>query len=241
MFPNMFPINPKEEQPSPPSSPSMDNMPISSVIRINKGKKTARKQPSLVPDPESQTQADERRTEPSMTEVAGPQPTATTGEAVGSNVEEKQARDQRSQATAQTRPRFIRRKSMAKRKKRTSAISSDSEPESPPPGSKAKPAASMPQEHPKDLYNLKHDHTYIDVVKWSYSKAHKEFTLTLRNTGIKVLTLIQLFVLAAPFVFDLENLPLENPDNGSEGRQALSWVKARAQVLRGEKIVRRIP
>ncbi|KAD4585139.1 hypothetical protein E3N88_22740 [Mikania micrantha] len=63
MFPNMFPLNPKEEQTSPPSSPSMDNMPISSVIKINKGKKTARKQPSLVPDPERQTQADERRTE----------------------------------------------------------------------------------------------------------------------------------------------------------------------------------
>ncbi|KAD4982660.1 hypothetical protein E3N88_19331 [Mikania micrantha] len=42
-------------------------------------------------------------------------------------------------------------------------------------------------------------------------------------------------MLAAPFVFDLENLPLENPDNGQEGRQALIWVKARAQVLRGEK------
>ncbi|KAD7117654.1 hypothetical protein E3N88_04922 [Mikania micrantha] len=241
MFPNMFPLNPKEEQTSPPSSPSMDNMPISLVIKINKGKKTARKQPSLNPDPERQTHADERRTEPSITEDAGPQPTATTVATVGSSVEEQQARDQRSQATAQNRPRFRRRKSIARRKKRTSAISSDSEPKSPPPGPKAKPAASMPKDHPKDLYDLSYHHTYIPVVKWSYNKVHKEFTLTLLNGGIKVLDLAQLIVLAAPFVFDLENLPLDNPNDGSEGRQALRWVKARAQVLRGEKVVRRIP
>ncbi|KAD4385999.1 hypothetical protein E3N88_26168 [Mikania micrantha] len=42
MFPNMFPINPKEEPVSPPSSPSFDNMPISSVIKINKGQKLQR-------------------------------------------------------------------------------------------------------------------------------------------------------------------------------------------------------
>ncbi|KAD3642157.1 hypothetical protein E3N88_31381 [Mikania micrantha] len=127
MFPNMFPLDPKEEQTSPPSSPSMDNMPISSVIKINKGKKTTRKQQTTDPDPGRQKQADERRTEPSITEDADPQPTATTGAAVGSNVEVQQARDQRSQATAQDRPIFIGRKSMARRKKRTSAISSDSE------------------------------------------------------------------------------------------------------------------
>ncbi|KAD3337309.1 hypothetical protein E3N88_32829 [Mikania micrantha] len=240
MFPNMFPLDPKEEQTSPPSSPSMDNMPISSVIKINKWKKTTRKQPSTNPDPERQTQANERRTEPSTTEDAEPQPTATIGAAVGSNVEVQQARDQRSQATAQDRPRFIRRKSMARRKKRTSAISSDSELESPPPGPKAKPAA-RPYEHPKDLYDLTHHHTYVPVVKWSYHKVHKKFTLFLHNGGIKNVNLAQLFVIAAPFVFDLENLPLENPDNGQEGRQALRWVKARAQVLRGEKVVRSIP
>ncbi|KAD4888650.1 hypothetical protein E3N88_20723 [Mikania micrantha] len=233
MFPNMFPLNPKEEQTSPPSSPSMDNMPISSVIKINKGKKTTRKQPSLNPDPERQTQADERRTEPSITKDTGPRPTATTGAAVGSNVEEQQARDQRSQATAQARPRFTRKKSIARKKKRTYAISSDSEPDSPPPGSKVKPGASMPQDHPKDLHDLQHHHTYVPVVKWSYSRLHKLFTLTLLNGGIKVVELTQLFVLAAPFVFDLENLPLENPDNGQEGRQALSCVKARAQPLEG--------
>ncbi|KAD6454671.1 hypothetical protein E3N88_09377 [Mikania micrantha] len=171
MFPNMFPLDPKEEQASPPSSPSMDNMPISSVIKINKGA------------------------------------------AVGSNVEEQQARDQRSQATSQDRTRFRRRKSMARRKKRTSAISSDSEPDSPPSGPKATPAASMPKDHPRDLYELKHHHTYITIV----------------------LDLAQLIVLAEPFVFDLERLPLENPDNGSDGRQALRWVKARAQVLRDKQ------
>ncbi|KAD5802985.1 hypothetical protein E3N88_14345 [Mikania micrantha] len=163
MFPKMFPLNPKEEQTSPPSSPSMDNMPISLVIKINKGKKTTRKQPSLNLDPERQTQADERRTETSITEDADPQPTATTGAAVGSNME---------------------------------------------------------------------DH---------YNRVHQEFTLSLLNGGIKVVTLAQLIVLAAPFVFDLENLHLDNPDDGLEGRQALRWVKARAQVLRGEKVVRRVP
>ncbi|KAD5802478.1 hypothetical protein E3N88_13838 [Mikania micrantha] len=233
MFPNRFPPNPKEEPISPPSSPSMDNMPISSVFK--KGKKTTRKQSSPNPDPERQTQADERRTEPSVTEDVDSQPTTNTSAAVRSNVEDQQARDQRSQATAQARPRFTRKKSIARRKKRTTAISSDSEPESPPPG------ASMPKDHPNDLYDLNHIHTYVPVVRWRYSKLHQEFTLFLLNGGIKVLSLIQLFVLADPFVFDLENLPLENPDNGQEGRQALRWAKARAQVLRGEKVVKRVP
>ncbi|KAD0234947.1 hypothetical protein E3N88_44575 [Mikania micrantha] len=198
MFPNMFPLNPKEEQTSPPSSPFVDNMPISS-------------------------------------------PTATTGAAVGFNVEDQQAIDQRNQATAQERPRFTRKKSITRRKKRTSAISSDSEPDSPPPGPKAKPGASIPKDHPKDLHDLQHHHTYVPVERWSYNREHKEFTLFLHNKGIKTLHLAQLFVLADPFVFDLENLPLENPDNGQEGRQALRWVKARAQVLRGEKFIKRIP
>ncbi|KAD6454943.1 hypothetical protein E3N88_09649 [Mikania micrantha] len=119
---------------APPSSPSLDNMPISSVIKIKRGKKITSKQQSTDPDPERQSKADERKTEPSTTEDAGPQPIATTGAAVGSNVEDEQARDQRSQSTAQDRPRFRRRKSIARRKKRTSAISSDSEPDSPPSG-----------------------------------------------------------------------------------------------------------
>ncbi|KAD5318230.1 hypothetical protein E3N88_18176 [Mikania micrantha] len=65
MFPKMFPLNPKEEQISPPSSPSMDNMPISSVIKIKKGKQSKRKQSTPNPDPERLSQADERRTKPS--------------------------------------------------------------------------------------------------------------------------------------------------------------------------------
>ncbi|KAD6455036.1 hypothetical protein E3N88_09742 [Mikania micrantha] len=93
----------------------------------------------------------------------------------------------------------------------------------------------MPKDHPRDLYDIQHHHTCVPVVKCSYSRIHKEFTLTLLNGSIKVVDLVQLFVLAAPFVFDLENLPLENPDDGQEGRQALRWVKARAQVLTGEK------
>ncbi|KAD7477798.1 hypothetical protein E3N88_00934 [Mikania micrantha] len=214
MFPNMFPLDPKEEPAAPPSSPSLDNMPISSVIKIKKGKKTTRKQQSTDPDPdpERQSKADKRRKEPSTTEDAGPQPTATTDAAVGSNVEDEQARDQRSQATAQYRPRFRRRKSIARRKQRTYAISSDSELE--------------------DLYGLKHHHTYIPIVKWSFNALHKVFTLTQFNGGIKVLDLTQLMVLAEPFIFDLERLPLENPDNGLDGRVTIKWVKARAQYQR---------
>ncbi|KAD4179497.1 hypothetical protein E3N88_28088 [Mikania micrantha] len=119
MFPNMFPLDPKEELAAPPSSPSLDNMPISLVIKINKGKKAARKQQSTDPDPERQSKADERSTEHPRTEDADQEPTARTNEAVGSNVEEQHARDQRSQAIAHDRPRFKRRKSIARRIKRT--------------------------------------------------------------------------------------------------------------------------
>ncbi|KAD4179281.1 hypothetical protein E3N88_27872 [Mikania micrantha] len=187
---------------------------------------------------EAKTMAEDQQT---VTEDVGSQPTATTGAAVGSTVEAQQARDQRNQAIAQARPRFTRKKSIARRKKRTSAISSDSEPESPPPGSKAKPGASMPKDHPKDLFDSQHHHTYVPVVNWSYSRLHKRFTLTLSNGGIKVVNLVQLFALAAPFVFDLEKLPLENPDEGQEGRQAVRWAKARAQTntLRKEEITLR--
>ncbi|KAD1072734.1 hypothetical protein E3N88_43332 [Mikania micrantha] len=220
MFPNMFPLNPKAEPASPPSSPSMDNMPISSVIKINKGKKTTRKQQSTDPDHdhERQTQADERRTEPSTTEDAGPQPTATTGAAVGSNVEDDQARDQRSQATAQERPRFRRRKSIARRKKRTTVISSDSEPDSPSSGPKATPDNPLLKDQSRNLYDLMHHYTYIPIINWSFNALHKEFTLYQMNGGIKVLDLTKLMVLAQPFIFDLERLPLENLDNGSDGR-----------------------
>ncbi|KAD4982659.1 hypothetical protein E3N88_19330 [Mikania micrantha] len=116
--------------------------------------------------------------QPSRAEDAGSQPTATTGAAVGSNVEEQQVRDQRSQATAQDKPRFRRRKSITRRKKRTYAISSDSEPDSPPQGPKGKPGASMPKDNPKNVYDLQHIHTYVPVVKWRYSRLHKEFTLS---------------------------------------------------------------
>ncbi|KAD7477888.1 hypothetical protein E3N88_01024 [Mikania micrantha] len=189
-------------------------MTISSVIKIKRGKKTTRKQQSIDPDPDKQSKVDERRNEPSTTEDAGPQPTATTDAAVGSNVEDVQARDKRSQATAQDRPRFRRRKSIARRKKRTSAIFSDSEPDSPPSGPKDTPAASKPKDHPKDLHGLMHHHSYIPIF----------------NGGIQVLDMTQLLVLAEPFIFDLERLPLENPDNGSNGIVAVKWVKARAQL-----------
>ncbi|KAD6454942.1 hypothetical protein E3N88_09648 [Mikania micrantha] len=78
-------------------------------------------------------------------------------------------------------------------------------------------------------------------MKWSFNALHKVFILTQVHGGITVLDLKQLMVLAEPFIFDLESLPLENPDNGSDGRVAVKWVKAKAQVLRGEKIVKRIP
>ncbi|KAD4888652.1 hypothetical protein E3N88_20725 [Mikania micrantha] len=159
MFPNMFPPNPKEEQTSPLSSPSMDHMPISS--------------------------ADERRTEPSITEDVNPQTTATTGAAMGSNVEEQHARDQRSQATAQERPRFRRRKSIARRKKRTTVISSDSEPDSPPSGPKATPDNPLLKDQSRNLYDLMHHHTYIPIINWSFNALRKEITLFQMNGGIK--------------------------------------------------------
>ncbi|KAL8188545.1 hypothetical protein R6Q57_029833 [Mikania cordata] len=193
MFPNMFPINPKEEAVSPPSNPSFDNMPISSVIKINKG----------------------------------PKPTAGTDAAVGSNVEDQEARDQRSQAMVSDKLRMRRRKTMARRKRTT--ISSDSEPDSEPSEPKGKPEPSEPKSNPKDIHSLMHIHSYIPIVKWSFNAQQKMFTLTKINGGIKVLDIMQLMVIAEPFVFDLEKLPLHNPDNGSYGRISSKWIKARAQ------------
>ncbi|KAD4888045.1 hypothetical protein E3N88_20118 [Mikania micrantha] len=37
-------------------------------------------------------------------------------------------------------------------------------------------------------------------------------------------------VLAEPFILDLDKLPLDNPDNGSDGRVGVKWVKTRAQT-----------
>ncbi|KAD7477832.1 hypothetical protein E3N88_00968 [Mikania micrantha] len=86
MFPNMFPQNPKEEPFSPPSSPSYDNMPISLVIKINKGQKAAKKQQSKDPDHEKQSKVDERReTEHFGSRDVDPESTAGTDAAVGSN------------------------------------------------------------------------------------------------------------------------------------------------------------
>ncbi|KAD4584819.1 hypothetical protein E3N88_22420 [Mikania micrantha] len=132
MFPNMFPINPKEEPVSPPSSPSYDNMPISSVIKISKGQNAAKKRQSKDPNPERQSKEDERReTEHPGSRDAGPKSTAGTDAAVGSNMEDQEARDQRSQSMVTVKPRMKRRKTMARRRKRTT-ISSDSEPDSKP-------------------------------------------------------------------------------------------------------------
>ncbi|KAD4585555.1 hypothetical protein E3N88_23156 [Mikania micrantha] len=88
----------------------------------------------------------------------------------------------------------------------------------------------MPEEHLKDIHSLKHVHSYIPIVKWSFDALHKVFTLIQVNGGIKVLDLVQLMVLDDPFVFDLDKLPLDNPDNGSDGRVEAKWVKTRAQI-----------
>ncbi|KAD4888141.1 hypothetical protein E3N88_20214 [Mikania micrantha] len=168
MFPKMSPLNPKEEQISPPSSPSMDNMPISSVIKIKKGQQTKRKQSTSNPDPERLSQDDERRTKPSSAEDTGSQPTATTGAAVESTVEAQQARVLRSQATAQDKPRFIRRKSMARRKKKTKTVSFDSEPDAslsitevtP----EAAPKTTQSREDMRDIRRLMHEHSYIPLI-----------------------------------------------------------------------------
>ncbi|KAD6119075.1 hypothetical protein E3N88_10346 [Mikania micrantha] len=218
MFPNMFPLNPKEEPVSPPSSPSFDNMPISSVIKINKGQKAAKKQQSKDPNPERKSKEDERRgTEYPGSRDEDPEPTTGTDAAVGSNVEAQEARDQRSQAMVSDKPRMRRRKTMARRRKRTT-ISSDSEPDSEPSEPKSKP---------------EHIHAYIPIVKWSFNAQQKMFTLTKINGGIMLIDIMQLMVIAEPFVFDIEKLPLQNPNDGPDGRIASKWVKARAQPSEG--------
>ncbi|KAD7478356.1 hypothetical protein E3N88_01492 [Mikania micrantha] len=40
-------------------------------------------------------------------------------------------------------------------------------------------------------------------------------------------------MLAKPYIFDLDKLPLNNPDNGADGRSAIRLIRKRAQVLRG--------
>ncbi|KAD7479184.1 hypothetical protein E3N88_02320 [Mikania micrantha] len=235
MFPNMLPLNPKEEPISPPSSPSMDNMPISSVYK--KGKKTTRKQSIPNPDPERHTQAEERRTEPSRDEDIGPQPTATTGAAVESTVEAQQARVLRSQATAQDKPRFTRRKSMAKRKKETKTIPLDSEPDTTlsvlEATSEATPKTTQTLEDMMDISRLMHEHSYIPLVNWSFNAQERIFILTDYNGEIKLVDLLHLMMLAKPYIFDLDMLPLNNPDNGADGRSAIRLIRKRAQVLRG--------
>ncbi|KAD7477745.1 hypothetical protein E3N88_00881 [Mikania micrantha] len=90
----------------------------------------------------------------------------------------------------------------------------------------------MLKDHSRNLYERMNHHTYIPIVKWSFNAVHKDFTLYQVKGGIKVLDLTKLMVLAQPFIFDLERLPLENPDNGSDGRVGVKWVKARAQYQR---------
>ncbi|KAD2804402.1 hypothetical protein E3N88_37779 [Mikania micrantha] len=41
--------------------------------------------------------------------------------------------------------------------------------------------------------------------------------------------------LAEPFVLDLEKLPLDNSDNGGDGRITVKWAKARAQTKTSEE------
>ncbi|KAD4179781.1 hypothetical protein E3N88_28372 [Mikania micrantha] len=114
---------------------------------------------------------------------------------------------------------------MARRRKRTTAISSDSESDSKPSEPKSTPKPSKPKANPKDIHSLMHSDSYIQIVKWSFNAQQKMFTLIKVNGGIKVLDIMQLMLLAPPFMFDLEKLPLDNPDNGSDGRIAIKWVK----------------
>ncbi|KAD2805038.1 hypothetical protein E3N88_38415 [Mikania micrantha] len=199
-----------------------------------KGKAAKR---TIVPDPERQSMADERRPNPPRTEAAGPEPPARADDLVGSNVEDQQAREQRSETSAQDRPRFRRRKSIAKRKKRTNPISPDFEPEAvisvPEVTPEAAPTTTQSQEDLRDIHGLMHEHSYIPLVKWSFNAQEKIFILTNYNGVIKLVNLVQLMVLANPYVLDLDKLPLNNPDNGSDGRVGSKWVKARAHVLRG--------
>ncbi|KAD7478187.1 hypothetical protein E3N88_01323 [Mikania micrantha] len=191
MFPKMFPLNPKEEPISPPSSPSMDNMPISSVYK--KGKKTTRKQSIPNPDPERHTQAEERRTEPSRDEDIGPQSTATTGAAV------------ENQLWKPNRPDHIRSNSKT----------------------------TQTPEDMRDISRLMHEHSYIPLVDWSFNAQERIFILTDYNGEIKLVDLLHLMTLAKPYILDLDKLPLNNPDNGADGRSAIRLIRKRAQVLRG--------
>ena len=105
---------------------------------------------------------------------------------------------------------------MAKRTKKT-VSSSNSESE------------SEPKRAPEPI------RAYIPITEWSFNAKQKMFTLKKQDGGIMVLDINHLIILADPFVFDLERLPLYNPDNRADGRVAIKWAKGLEKVLIGER------
>ncbi|KAD4179498.1 hypothetical protein E3N88_28089 [Mikania micrantha] len=61
------------------------------------------------------------------------------------------------------------------------------------------------------------------------------FTLTQVNEGIKVLDIMHLMVLAKPFIFDPERLPLDNPDNGSDWKNSHQVGKGKSSGPEGRE------
>ncbi|KAD4586272.1 hypothetical protein E3N88_23873 [Mikania micrantha] len=87
-------------------------------------------------------------------------------------------------------------------------------------------ARRRPKEMPKSVYFL--------VVEWSYSSLENKFVLKYCNGNIIKVQEYEIFSFPAPYIFDLENLPLLNPDNHTEGRLTPRLVKRRAETLRNE-------
>ncbi|KAD7478330.1 hypothetical protein E3N88_01466 [Mikania micrantha] len=138
-------------------------------------------------------------------------------------------------SVAQDSSRFRRRKSIARKSKRTNTIPSDSEPEAAPSVPEVTPeAAPEPPDSPEDLRNihgLMHERSYVPLVKWSFNAQEKIFILTNYNGVIKLVNLVQLMVLAKPYVLDLDKLRLNNPDNGADGRTGSRWIRKRAKKI----------
>ncbi|KAD4585716.1 hypothetical protein E3N88_23317 [Mikania micrantha] len=123
---------------------------------------------------------------------------------------------------------------MAKRKKKTKTIPFDSEPDTTlsvlEATSEATPETTQTREDMRDISRLMHEHSYIPLVNWSFNAQERIFILTDYNGEIKLVDLLHLMMLAKPYIFDLDMLPLNNPDNGADGRSAIRLIRKRAQI-----------
>ncbi|KAD6454772.1 hypothetical protein E3N88_09478 [Mikania micrantha] len=134
---------------------------------------------------------------------------------------------------------------MARRTRRTSAISSDSESEAiisvPEVTPKAAPKTRRFQEDMRDISRLMHEQSYVPLVHWSFNTQENTFILTDSNGEIKLTDLLHLMMLAKPYILDLDKLPLNNPDDGADGRSGVRLIRKRAQnnILRKEEVTLR--